>query len=134
METQTLRDAIRSSALFAREWFFERAIEKEPKDWKARNALGDDGTGAVYAFFGAPNQCLYVGQSTLSLKQRARHPTSRHYDTKWWPHWKRLRFVNISHQTEQLVLEGLLILVLAPCYNSKQAAIPFDKMFASFPN
>ncbi|WP_200918014.1 GIY-YIG nuclease family protein [Jeongeupia sp. HS-3] len=128
METETLRKSVGACALTARDWFFERAIEKTPNDWSRHNSLQDQGIGAIYAFFGDTGQCLYVGQTTQTLKERANLRTSCHYEAPWWDHWTLLRFVNTENQTDQLVIEMLLILALSSEYNSKPAARNIHEM------
>lgn len=129
METQALQKSIQSSADTARAWFLKRAVEKNRIDWETKNGLSDSGVGAVYAFFNENDQCLYIGQTTQSIKSRANIETSRHYDKEWWPSWTKLRFVNIQNQTDQLVIELLLILSLSPQHNSKPSARIINDMF-----
>lgn len=129
MDFKTLRNAIDSCAAVAKNWFLEHSTQKNRADWQAKGQLGDNGIGAVYAFFDATGNCLYVGQTTQTLKQRANVQTSCHYQTVWWQSWQLLRFVNTSNQTDQLILEALLILALSPPYNTKPAARQIDQMF-----
>lgn len=129
MNIDTVRKAIGVAAAVSTDWFFEHATQKNPTDWSSNGQLQDDGTGAVYAFFDGNGSCLYVGQTTQTLKQRANLQTSRHYDTLWWPTWQVLRFVNTPDQTDQLILESLLILALTPAHNTKPAARDIEKMF-----
>lgn len=121
--------AIAATASTAKDWFFEKSTQKQRSHWDANNQLEDNGNGAVYAFFRDDESCLYVGQTTQTLKQRANVRTSCHYQTEWWQYWHTLRFVNSKNQTDQLVLETLLILALSPPHNSKPAARQVSEMF-----
>jgi len=129
MNTEIFRQAINSTSSVAHDWFSERAIKKTKKDWGLRNALEDQASGAVYAFFGKDGNCLYVGQTTQKLKVRALAQTSRHYKTDWWEKWSTLKFINISDKTDQLVLEMLLIIALEPEYNIKPACRKINQMY-----
>jgi len=131
MELELFRRSIDACGAAARTWFFASANRRSRSDWDSRDALRDGGQGAVYAFFGSDAVCLYVGQTTCSLKQRALYKTSCHYETDWWALWHELRFVNISDQTDQIVLETMLILALAPIHNSKPRARSITSMYAT---
>lgn len=114
----------------ATDWFRSVATNKTPTEWKKRGGLDDAGTGAVYAFFGAHDGALYVGQTSTSLKQRALYPTSRHYDALWWKNWRTVRFLNITDETDRLSLELLLILGLLPKHNKKPSARAMNDMLS----
>jgi len=129
MNKDTLRKTIAASAAVAKDWFFEHATIKKHDDWDKRGKLEDKGIGVVYAFINAKGKCLYVGQTTGTLKQRANARTSLHYQAVWWQEWRWLRFMNISNQTDQLILEALLILALSPQCNIKPAARRIRQMF-----
>lgn len=129
MKTPDLKNSIKLASTAAHQWFFANACEKTQTDWDISNALDDSGIGAVYAFFNERGECLYVGQTLQLLKARARLQTSRHLSQSWWPKWRRLRFVNISDRTDQIVLETLLILSLSPKHNTKPAARNIQQMF-----
>jgi len=129
MNTNALRKNISASAIVAKDWFFKNATEKEHDEWNARGQLEDKSIGAVYAFFNANGRCLYIGQTTQTLKQRANVQTAFHYQADWWENWRCLRFVNIPNQTDQLVLETLLILALHPPHNRRPAARRIGQMF-----
>ena len=129
MNIDTLRKSIAASVAVAKDWFFEHATQKSRLNWDAKGQLQDNGVGAVYAFFDNSGSCLYVGQTTQTIKQRANVETSRHYSAAWWPDWHVIRFINTQHQTDQLILESLLILALSPSHNSKPAAREIGQMF-----
>jgi hypothetical protein len=131
MEAEIFRQSIASCISTARDWFLANAKRKSRDDWSMRGGLGDNGLGAVYAFFGQESECFYVGQTTGSVKTRANFETSCHYETEWWEHWHELRFLNITNQTDQLVLETLLILSLSPKHNTKPAARLIHEMYAA---
>jgi hypothetical protein len=119
MDKNSFLNSLSNTTNAANVWFLKNSKRKNKADWNSHGGLHDSGIGAVYAFFDSSNNCLYVGQTTLKLKERAQVDSSRHYDTEWWPKWETLRFLNISDQTDQIVLEVLLILALSPSWNKK---------------
>lgn len=129
MSVLNLRRSVSRASSDAAQWFNKIAIIKSQSDWTARGQLGDTGAGGVYAFFDR-GSCLYVGQTTQSLKSRASVKTSNHYDTVWWSRWTSVRFVNLSDRTDQLVLEMLLVLALKPEFNEKPCARDLRKIFS----
>ena len=128
-ELAKLKASLSSVALDAHNYFSSKAQSKNKVDWDKKGGLNDNGKGAVYAFFSVNGKCLYVGQTTQSLKQRANVKTSKHYDAEWWKKWKTLRFINIENRTDQLILEMLLIIHLEPSYNIKPASRKIADMF-----
>lgn len=129
MEIDSFRLAVAACSATAREWFLAHSHQKDKAAWNSYGGLGDNGSGAVYAFFSSSSECLYIGQTTYPLKTRARFETSCHYDTPWWEDWTDLRFMNIENQTDQLVLEVLLILTFSPRYNAKPCARVIQDMY-----
>ncbi len=121
-------DDLYATAEKAKRWFLESARRCSPDDWNKRGGLNDSRDGAVYAFFGRQGGTLYVGQTGVSLKERANFETSCHYDTDWWSKWTTLRFLNIDVETDRLALELLLILSLAPKHNVKPCFRPLAEM------
>ena len=130
MSVVKLRQSISATSKDAAQWFKRNAITKSQSDWAARGRLCDNGTGGVYAFFRG-SSCLYVGQTSQSLKSRASVRTSNHYRTKWWSQWTTVRFVNMSDRTDQLVLEMMLVLALKPTFNEKPGARDLRKIFGA---
>ena len=131
MNITTFRKSVRTSTENAYEWFNQRCTKKEKKDWIARDKLDDSGIGAIYAFFDSKGECLYVGQTTQGLKQRANSQKSKHYDSGWWEKWETLKFINLANRSDQIFLETLLIINLQPQYNTKPGAREINKMFGA---
>ena len=129
MKVDNLKSSIKSCTSNALKWFYENATTKSQAEWSARNALQDNGKGAVYAFLNRRNACLYIGQTTQKLKSRANVNSSNHYQSDW-EKWTTLKFVNVPNKTDQIVLEMLLILELSPQYNVKPAARNIDDILS----
>ena len=70
--------------------------------------LGDDGSGAVYVYYGANGAALYVGQTGRKVKARLHDQTSPHKKKLWWKKWKTMRFVQLTDDMDRQILEFLL--------------------------
>jgi hypothetical protein len=56
-----LRASLRKATEDAEAWFRSASTAKAREDYVARGKLGDDGTGAVYAYFNKSDSAVYVG-------------------------------------------------------------------------
>lgn len=124
-----LRQSLERSSSDAKAWFSSAAVSKGRKDFFAKGKLGDNGTGAVYAYFDANGKALYVGEASRPIKRRMHDETSPHKNTTWWESWETVRFVQVQDRTDRLTLELLLILALQPPFNSKPGARAVGAMF-----
>lgn len=78
----------------------------------------DVGRGCVYAFFNE-EKALYVGTTDTSVQSLLNEPTAAVVDSPWWPNWTSMRLLPLKSASDRLILEGLLILSLAPIANQK---------------
>lgn len=129
ISTTVLRDSLATTAAVARAWFEDRTELKSRHEFEARGALGDSGTGAVYAYFSAKGHALYVGQTGRAVKARLHDQTSPHKMKAWWGEWSYMRFTPLSCEVDRLVLEALLIAAYEPSANEKPKAKPIDSLF-----
>ena len=124
-----LRGAIRTAVTQAGRWFMTHGTLRTRNQWDARGRLDDHGQGAVYAFFGADNRAIYVGETGRTIKSRQHDETSPHKLKPWWERWTTVRFVGVPDRTDRLTLELLLILSLSPEGNEKPAGRDIGRMF-----
>lgn len=115
----------------AKNWFESAALKRTRSEFLARGKLGDDGSGAVYAYFAQDGSALYVGEAGRPIKRRMHDQTSPHAKRDWWPEWQTVRFLQVPNRTDRIVLELLLILALRPKFNTKPASRELDLMFAT---
>ncbi|MES2250104.1 MAG: hypothetical protein V4645_22735 [Pseudomonadota bacterium] len=128
---ETLRKSLEKTASDAKDMFLATTTPKTREVFLSRGQLGDEGTGAVYAYFDADGRAVYVGETGRRIKSRMHDETSPHAKAAWWPSWTAMRFLRVSDRTDRLTLELLLILALEPPFNAKPGARVFAEMFAS---
>ncbi len=126
-----VRQSLSKAAADAKDWFCSDAFSKGHEDFLAKGKLGDNGTGAVYAYFDASRAALYIGETSRPIKRRMHDKTSPHKNTEWWKKWTTVRFLQVQNQTDRLTLELLLILALKPKFNSKPGPREFATMFTN---
>lgn len=63
--TTTLRKSIGASADVARLWYESRTVRRTRETFEAKGKLGDDGSGAVYAYYDGNGAALYVGLTSV---------------------------------------------------------------------
>jgi hypothetical protein len=124
-----LRQSLERASSDANAWFSSAAVSKGRNDFFAKGKLGDNGTGAVYAYFDANGEALYVGEASRPIKHRMHDEKSPHKNTVWWESWETVRFVQVQDRTDRLALELLLILALQPPFNSKPGVRGVGAMF-----
>ena len=66
--TSILRKSLAASSDVARLWFENRTEIKTRDVFDAKGKLGDDGSGAVYVYYGENNNALYVGLTSRKVK------------------------------------------------------------------
>ena len=126
-----LRQAIEVASSEAKNLFFSNTEPKSRKTYFERGKLGDNGKGAVYAYFSEDGKALYVGQAGRRIKLRQHDQTSPHKSKPWWVNWEAVRFMPVSNETDRITLEHLLIIALKPSYNSKPGPRDIEAMFTS---
>lgn len=129
MSAQKLRESLAYASSNAKTLFFDQAKFKSREQYLAKGGLGDDGNGAVYAYFDRNGRALYVGETSRPVKRRMHDQTSPHKKAKWWESWESIRFLQVRDQTDRLALELLLILSLCPTNNSKPRPRDVSQMF-----
>lgn len=129
MSKEILRKSLAQASSNAKELFFDKAQPKTREQYFAKAQLGDDGCGAVYAYFDRHGNALYVGEAGRPIKRRMHDQTSPHKKAEWWESWESIRFLQIHDRTDRLTLELLLILSLRPEHNSKPGPRDLSKMF-----
>lgn len=129
MTIEILRESLAQASSNAKDLFFDKAKLKTRKQYFAKGKLGDDGNGAVYAYFDRNGQALYVGEAGRPIKRRMHDQTSPHKEAKWWRSWESIRFLQVHDRTDRLALELLLILALRPTHNSKPGPRDISQMF-----
>ena len=127
----SVRATLRQAGDAASKWFFNGTTPLDRSVYFERGKLGDDGSGAVYAYFDERADALYVGQTGRKIKERQHDETSPHKDTEWWDHWRTVRFLQMENETDRLTLELMLILSLQPIYNASPGRREWDAMFAA---
>ncbi|HCG6791005.1 hypothetical protein [Vibrio parahaemolyticus] len=120
---EELVGAVEHTASLSKDWFIQNSSGIYRAVFFERNGLGDNGTGAVYAYFDTDGTCLYVGQTGRRVKARLHDKTSPHKDKGWWEQWSEMRFVQESEESSRLLLEMLLIQAYKPSHNSKPKPI-----------
>jgi len=126
--TSILRKSLGASADVARLWFESRTEPVARASFEAKGKLGDDGSGAVYAYFDRGGRALYVGLTSRKVKARLHDQTSPHKQKAWWPEWTTMRFVQLGDDMDRQVLEFLLILSYSPQHNEKPKAKNLDEL------
>lgn len=129
--TSILRKSLGASSDVAKLWFEDRTEPKSREVFEAKGKLGDDGSGAVYAYFDNNNKALYVGLTSRKVKSRLHDVTSAHKNKPWWEQWKKMRFVQLSDDMDRQILEFLLIISYAPQFNEKPKAKNLDELLPS---
>ena len=129
--TSILRKSLGASSDVAKLWFEDRTEPKSRDVFEAKGKLGDDGSGAVYAYFDKNNIALYVGLTSRKVKSRLHDVTSPHKKKSWWKQWKTMRFVQLSDDMDRQILEFLLIISYAPQFNEKPKAKNLDELLPS---
>lgn len=131
---QLFLDSLAKSAQAAKDWFWAETSPKSRDDFFARGKLGDNGTGAVYAYLDEDDYPLYVGEASRPIKRRMHDQTSPHKQTEWWSQWHTVRLLSVRDRTDRLTLELMLVLALNPPYNVKPGRRRLDQMYGSSPN
>ncbi|WP_114070887.1 GIY-YIG nuclease family protein [uncultured Comamonas sp.] len=126
---ELFRRSLASASENAINFFMSKTFVHDRSVFFARGKLGDDGSGAVYAYYDEHGKALYVGQSGRTIKSRMHDQTSPHKKTLWWETWKTMRFVQVRDCTDRLTLELLLILALQPAFNTKPGPRMLATMF-----
>jgi hypothetical protein len=129
--TSILRKSLGASSDVAKLWFEDRTEPKTRDIFEAKGKLGDDGSGAVYAYFNECDEALYVGLTSRKVKARLHDVTSPHKNKPWWVQWKTMRFVQLSDDMDRQILEFLLILSYAPQFNEKPKTKNLDELLPS---
>ena len=124
-----VRSSLQKPSADAEAFFRSKATSKDRDAFFAKGKLGDNGTGAVYAYFDEAGNALYVGEAGRPIKRRMHDQTSPHKDKVWWELWRTVRFLQMQDRTDRLTLELLLILALKPKFNSKPGPREFAAMF-----
>ena len=130
MSIETLRAAIETAADNSKTWFIDNAKKSGRSKYFERGKMGDDGTGAVYAYFSTDGKALYVGESSRYIKRRMHDQKSPQKYAEWWKSWSTVRFIQVKNRTDRITLELLLILSLQPMFNKKPGKRLFSKMFS----
>ena len=123
-----MNEEIKASVEAAKKWFNKNCTEKGRDIYFQHGKLGDKGIGAVYVYL-CNDQAVYIGEASRRIKARMHDQTSPHKKKMWWDSWDKVKFVNISNQTDRLTLELLLIIGLSPAENIKPAPRDLDSMF-----
>jgi len=126
---KTLR-SLGEAAKDAKDWFESASRKRTRDEFFARGKVGDDGSGAVYAYFDKGGTALYVGEAGRPIKRRMHDVTSPHAKRDWWTDWTTIRFLQVPDRTDRIVLELLLILAFHPKFNAKPASRELSLMFA----
>ena len=92
---------------------------------------GDEGDGAVYAYFDADGRALYVGMTSRKVKAQLRDQTSPHKNAIWWDQWHAMRFLRMTEESDRSVMEMMLIAALNPPFNVKPGGIDATVLFSS---
>lgn len=101
-------------------------------EFKMRGRLvGDRGDGAVYVYFDAQDQAVYVGETGRHVKSRLHDQTSAHKKSIWWKTWSTMRFLPMSDKSDRLIMETLLITSFNPKHNVKPGQINVADIFKS---
>jgi GIY-YIG catalytic domain len=126
-----LRRSLACVAKDAKDWFWSATTEKTRDEYFAKGKLGDDGSGAVYAYLDENNKALYIGEAGRPIKRRMHDEKSPHKHANWWECWKKVRFLQMPCRTDRLALELLLILACKPPYNTKPGPRDYRVMFGN---
>lgn len=129
--TEILRKSLGASSDVAKLWFEDRAEPKTRELFEAKGKLGDDGSGAVYAYFNENGEALYIGLTSRRVKARLHDKTSSHKNKPWWSQWVTMRFVQLADDMDRQILEFLLILSYAPKFNEKPKAKNLNELMPS---
>jgi hypothetical protein len=127
--TEGLRAALSHACSEVAILFMSETIPKSRDEYFAKGKLGDNGKGAVYAYFDCQGTALYIGESSRPIKRRMHDQRSPHKSAEWWVRWEFVRFMQVHNRTDRLVLELLLILSLRPIFNAKPGPRELTKMF-----
>lgn len=124
-----IREGLKSAASAAKNTFESSSILVMRDDF-SRSRIGDNGTGAVYVYYNAHGEAVYVGQTGRYVKARLYDQTSPHQKKEWWNDWSTMRFLPMQNGADRLVLEFLLILAYSPPINLKPGSIKVEDLFA----
>ncbi|MDB5240890.1 MAG: hypothetical protein JWP57_1515, partial [Spirosoma sp.] len=108
---------------------FESATVPVGKSSFSRSKMGDNGTGAVYVYYDANGDAIYVGQTGRYVKSRLYDKTSPHAQKAWYNNWVEMRFLPMQKDADRLVLEFLLIIAYQPPNNLKPSSINVKDLF-----
>jgi len=124
---------IRDAASAVEGLFKDSALLAISRDeFKKRGRLvGDRGNGAVYVYFDAQGDAVYVGETGRHVKSRLHDQTSAHKNSIWWKTWSTMRFLPMSDKSDRLIMETLLITSLNPKHNVKPGQINVAEIFKS---
>lgn len=101
-------------------------------EFKKRGRLvGDRANGAVYVYFDAQGDAVYIGETGRHVKSRLHDQTSAHKKSIWWKTWATIRFLPMSDKSDRLIMETLLITSLNPKHNVKPGQINEAEIFKS---
>lgn len=120
---------LNSSIEAAKDFFHDESEIVTRKVFHERGNAGAHKKCGVYAYCDHNKIPFYIGQTTGSIFARKNFPTSNHTKTPWWDKWENVLCLNIEDESEQRVLEALLILAYNPPGNSKFNGTTLDKMF-----
>ncbi|MEZ9478145.1 GIY-YIG nuclease family protein [Vibrio splendidus] len=126
-----LKKSVVQTVALSKEWFELNSKLIDRVNYFKRGALNDNGTGSVYAYFSSDGECLYVGQTSRTIKARQHDQTSAHKNKDWWSDWDHVRFVQEKNNDSRLLLEILLIQAYEPNNNVKPKAVGLNDWLQS---
>jgi hypothetical protein len=130
---ENCRSGIGNAAKAVADFFKNSATPAITRDeFKMRGRLvGDRADGAVYVYFDAQGDAVYVGETGRHVKSRLHDQTSAHKNSIWWKTWTTMRFLPMSDKSDRLIMETLLITSLNPKHNVKPGQINVAEIFES---
>jgi hypothetical protein len=130
---ENCRSSIGNAAKAVADFFKNSATLAITRDeFKKRGRLvGDRSDGAVYVYFDAQGDAVYVGETGRHVKSRLHDQTSAHKNSIWWKTWTTMRFLPMSDNSDRLIMETLLITSLNPKHNVKPGQINVAEIFKS---
>lgn len=120
---------LKSSTDAAKDFFHDESEIVSRQDFQRRGYSGAHKKCGVYAYCDSNNVPLYIGQTTGSIFSRKNYPTSNHTKKDWWGKWENVLCFNIEDESEQRILEALLILAYKPVGNMKFNGMALNEMF-----
>ena len=127
-----LKNALKIASEHAKKWFEQRARCCSKEEFLEKGKLNDSGRGAVYAYFGAQGDALYVGLTKRRVKARLHDQTSPHKNKPWFQEMRSMKFIQLEDDMDRQILEFLLILAYAPKNNEKPRAVCLDELFSAY--